>query len=391
MKIARVGFSLLVIVGLLACASVVYAATYLVMQDGTGDFELIQPALDAVASGDTLLIGPGEYTASNPTYIPGYAWDVDVFGFISVDELTIIGAGVNETVIGPLSYEGSSSTYSPKGLVWLEGTVLRIQALSMRNCYDGIHATNAPIYIEDCAFLDNGIGVTWYSVGSGGGFSGCTFEASLPGSPLGVFILGSGNGILFEGCQFEGAKASLKDIQDVSFIDCQFQNSLVGLQLDGGIQGLIENCNIINCTNVGLAVFGSGTACTISDCEVSGSGSAVFVDEFCTLFASQTIFSGGHWSVIEFINADASQITDCSLFPGSGPAIRSFRHPNYGEVIYDLRNNFWGTEDGDEIRALILDGSDDPDNASTVLFEPFVGGPVATKEMTLDGIKAMFR
>ena len=72
-------------------------------------------------------------------------------------------------------------------------------------------------------------------------------------------------------------------------------------------------------------------------------------------------------------------------------AIRSWRHPSTGEVVHDLRNNYWGTEDEDEIRALILDGTDDPDNSSTVLFQPFVGGPVATTNSTLGGIKAMFR
>jgi len=40
---------------------------------------------------------------------------------------------------------------------------------------------------------------------------------------------------------------------------------------------------------------------------------------------------------------------------------------------------------------LILDGADDPDNASTVLFEPFVGGPVATQDTTLDALKALYR
>jgi len=95
--------------------------------------------------------------------------------------------------------------------------------------------------------------------------------------------------------------------------------------------------------------------------------------------------------VVEFADSEESQISDCHLVLGASPAIRSFRLPEHGEVFHDLRNNYWGTEDADEIRALILDGTDDPDNASTVLFEPFAGGPVATQETTLDGLKAMYR
>ncbi len=80
------------------------AATLVVERDGTGDFVEIQPALDAVASGDTLRIGPGEFTTMIPSYIPGYAWDVDVCAYVHVPTLTIIGAGQGQTVLFPTSY-----------------------------------------------------------------------------------------------------------------------------------------------------------------------------------------------------------------------------------------------------------------------------------------------
>ncbi len=95
--------------------------------------------------------------------------------------------------------------------------------------------------------------------------------------------------------------------------------------------------------------------------------------------------------MVEFANANSAEVSGCDLFPGDGPAIDSYRHPSLGEVTYDLRNNFWGTSDAEEIRALIWDGTGDPNNASTVLFEPFVGGPVPTDKTTLDGLKAFYR
>ena len=55
----------------LLCSSSAFAATITVERDGSGDFTTIQPALDAVASGDTIRIGPGDYTESEPSYIPG--------------------------------------------------------------------------------------------------------------------------------------------------------------------------------------------------------------------------------------------------------------------------------------------------------------------------------
>ena len=52
-------------VSLLVVASVVQAKTITVMQDGSGEFQQLQPALDAVASGGTLYIGPGEFVGFN--------------------------------------------------------------------------------------------------------------------------------------------------------------------------------------------------------------------------------------------------------------------------------------------------------------------------------------
>ena len=60
-----------------AAAQVAVAATITVEKDGSGHFTQIQPALDAAASGDTVLIGPGEFTELIPSYIYGYADDVD--------------------------------------------------------------------------------------------------------------------------------------------------------------------------------------------------------------------------------------------------------------------------------------------------------------------------
>jgi hypothetical protein len=40
---------------------------------------------------------------------------------------------------------------------------------------------------------------------------------------------------------------------------------------------------------------------------------------------------------------------------------------------------------------MILDGTGDPENVSTVLFEPIECQPVSSKNMTMDGLKALYR
>ena len=99
----KYGFVLCVAV-LLASAS--GAATLRVERDGTGDYTTIQPALDAVAAGDTVLIGPGEYPEMTNQYLPNAGGWFEVAGCIRVSNITLIGDSAETTLIGPAVYSG---------------------------------------------------------------------------------------------------------------------------------------------------------------------------------------------------------------------------------------------------------------------------------------------
>jgi pectin methylesterase-like acyl-CoA thioesterase len=55
----RYRLSLLTIMALMPC--LIFAATLSVKQDGSGDYTVIQAALDAASLGDTVLVHPGRY------------------------------------------------------------------------------------------------------------------------------------------------------------------------------------------------------------------------------------------------------------------------------------------------------------------------------------------
>lgn len=107
------------------------------------------------AEGDTVLIGPGECTELVPSYIPGYARDVDVCAYVRVSNLTIIGAGVGQTVLGSTSPQGNGLTFSPKCMVWLDGNERNMSGITFRICHEGIHVINGPVFVDDCAFVGN--------------------------------------------------------------------------------------------------------------------------------------------------------------------------------------------------------------------------------------------
>jgi hypothetical protein len=69
--------------------------------------------------------------------------------------------------------------------------------------------------------------------------------------------------------------------------------------------------------------------------------------------------------------------------------VHSYSGP--GHTI-DLRNNYWGTSSASEIAGSILDSQDvnNPAITGTVLFEPFLEAPVATRRATFGELKHLF-
>ena len=89
---------------LISLSSLASARTWHVEKDGTGDYTMIQDAVDHAASGDTILIGPGRFEEKRPytSYPPTTdKWTFDVYVAVTVSELTIIGSGADQTIIGP--------------------------------------------------------------------------------------------------------------------------------------------------------------------------------------------------------------------------------------------------------------------------------------------------
>ncbi len=81
---------------------------------------------------------------------------------------------------------------------------------------------------------------------------------------------------------------------------------------------------------------------------------------------------------------------DSHIIPGSGFAVRM--NGVFADfVLQDFKGNYWGTTDPNEVAAMIWDFNDDQTMNSVVDFLPMAEGAVATDEITLDGLKAMYR
>ncbi|MDP2324951.1 MAG: hypothetical protein Q8N51_13110, partial [Gammaproteobacteria bacterium] len=135
------------------------ASTWSVQRDGSGHFTAIQLALDAAADGDTILIGPGEYTESTTIRPPGWAYDIQSYADLRCDNLTIIGAGADVTVIGPPTYQGNAATGNPAGLSYGGRGTLHIRDLGIRHSY-AMYVIGI-LYMDRCRLANNSIGLSW--------------------------------------------------------------------------------------------------------------------------------------------------------------------------------------------------------------------------------------
>ena len=75
----------------------VVAGTWRVELDGSGDFTVIQDAVDAAAPGDTILVGPGRFETMRPIlFWEGYNATVA----LQKGGLVLQGSGTEQTIIG---------------------------------------------------------------------------------------------------------------------------------------------------------------------------------------------------------------------------------------------------------------------------------------------------
>lgn len=365
-SIRRVLWSLLVV----NVATAAAGATITVRKDGTGDFLVIQHALDVAADGDTVLIGPGEYTESTMVRLPGWAYDIESFANLKSDNVTLIGAGAEVTVIGPASYQGNGGTFEPAAVSYsLNDGFLQLSDLKVRNCYAGIYVVGE-LRMDRCAVVDNDLGIGWNPSGPGGWVRDSIFSVAAAISfPLACDIGGGGQGSGIEVARCSvGNSAVVRSVQGILFRDCEMK----GLNLYAGASATVRNCRLLG-TNVGISQsLGSGISCEVYDSVLSGGYAALTVTDSAPggrFVVENSRLEGGSNSVFyAAYNAGATSIHSCDLVKGSGLMVRcGAQGPT---VVHDMSGNFWGTASEAQIQAWIFDHSDNGSIGGTVVSFP---------------------
>jgi hypothetical protein len=388
----------IVVLGLVASAA--SGRTWRVEKDGSGDFTVIQDAVDAASDGDVIAIGPGRYEEYQVIPKPNGSEFDDIYVFLEdATELTIVGAGADQTTIGPEDPGIHGFNHFSFGIASTHTDCrVTVRDLAIRNIpYNGIQI-NGELIVENCHFsmsvLDgSSVGVTgrWTS---GATIRNCRFE----GLDYGVSTVFSGGAVIliedseFVGCQI-GIYAYTPGSRDVRVHRCRFegweawgQSAGVGFLVQAG--GVVRECEFINC----MIIAHTPGPLTITDCVVSRNDGRRAVE----------LITGSPLTVERNIFESNGTVIECAIYSthtirenhfvrtGDGYWVESRGGVNSG-LPADFALNYWGTTDLEAIAAGIWDCEDDPQLVNCVLFEPVADAPVAVQSRTLSGVKRLFR
>jgi len=194
--------------------SQVVAAGWRVEQDGSGDYSTLQPAVDAAASGDTILIGPGWYQdlhlGSHGIYVMAH-WTSD-------KDLAFIGESPETVKLGPELYNPIFD--GPVG-IFTEGPFknsIVVQGISFVNFYSVIVGTGN-ISVYNCWFDTGELGIVSVE-SSTSTVRNCIFNNFE--NVCNFYRCSSG---LVEDCQFGNGRVYFGNVSIGNIINCRTADS----------------------------------------------------------------------------------------------------------------------------------------------------------------------
>jgi len=373
----------------------ILSSTILVERDGSGDFERIQPAVNAAASGDTIVVGSGRY---DEWEMYGGNFQYPARCIVENKDLVILGDNEGTTIIGPSEHNGFSDQHH--GIVLISNSSLEIKRVQFENLHGGVMSWAAGnVRVEDCVFTGNLHGA-FLDRGSSN-FDGCDISSSA--GSLHVYsyfqesftiknttVRQTGNTELStQGVVIAACGSSTVD-------NCTIEGTRVGLQVDWGAAVYAINCRIDGIMKTGVSIGTGGCSVHLVGCEISNTPYGIKSEyENSNLVVESTVFSDIEKATFQAARIEGGYFRDCVLDKGSQGVVFYPWIPDDTTletvVEYDMKENFWGTANPDSIQAWIMDSGDYPQIPYRILWEPFNNEPLSENKQSLGSFKAMFR
>ncbi len=386
---------------LIVSSSTCRANTWTVQQDGLGDYSVIQDAVDAAASGDTILIGPGRFDEKQVRTCMVETDSVRIF--VTQEVLTIIGSGPDETIIGQseswdLSQGHHLGVFADS---YCGNQVLNLIGLRMENMGYAVFAgTGAKSTIRDCMFYGNHFSVDAESDTTI--ISDCRFQNMARNGNYvlsyyqNYLQLDNCSGIVDPANPWPQVHLHLQSTQTANINHCNFQNGFGGLTVAGVSHAVASDCVFNQQDGYGVGLEASGLPiATLTGCTFSGQFLAFRQDTgFGRWEIEGTTVTDVTLATLGFGNLGGGYIRDSILAKGERYVVMDFLGLKNGSELdmrFDMTDNWWGTTNPDSIQAWIFDGNDDPDSGFIIDWDPYKDQPVAVEEKSLGSLKSLYR
>ncbi len=364
------------------------AATWRVELDGTGNFTNIQSAVNAAAAGDTIHVGPGRFATFHPIGLPGYFDEVIVL--VTKPNLTFMGSGKDVTRIGTTSYYGPYGK-SPRAFFGLAPNNFMLKDMTLENVYMLVFS-NADVFAESCLFRGSDQRIACIDLdGSSGRVESCEF--AITHGAWGVVLTGATHDFVIRDSHFSGdshcqAINCTGGPQNIGISDCVVDDGTITFST--GATGSISRCLISSSYGSGVFVAEPTSSVSVNDVTIAGASTGINVANSC-FSGSRLTIANTTVAAITTSGRSVVAVHDSNFMPTSGWAVYCNVASTWPAHTLDLSNNNWGVTDAAAINTLIWDHRDDPSNPCTVVYEPYIGQPVAAETTTWGDLKALFR
>ena len=361
------------------------AATYRVAQDGSGDFTILFDAVEAAASGDTITIGPGEYTELREFVAPGGTGLA--LARVVVSELTIVGDGRDVVTLGPVA-PAANLELGPQGISCSADGNVRVSGVTVRNVSRGVWGNGVWVEVEDSRFVGCYIGVQ----GSGSGVTTVLRSEFFDSEDAAVqtVIFQGGTGLILEDCRFVGNSTGFDSQVPNTFVrNCSFRGGIVGAQVSFGGTGAIEHCTFEDIYNVDLVLLG-GADVAVNHCVFMPSRAANIKVQG-RLTGSQNVLMGGAFATVIVTTRSSVTFNGNHILNNGGWSVSChIGDPGLGVVSHDFTGNYWGTTDIAQIDAWINDRNDASNIWQLIDYLPIADDPIRSEESSFGELKARF-